>query len=135
MEQTTATDSNRNCDYQSIVNRKIDLATACLPSFIFKDITQNVSPENALSIVEYLLAMKIETNISDSYRMNTINTLSLFSKFSKNKPFTQMSREDVLLYLDSSRKDETLDPLHKWIGSYNLRRVILARYILTCFIT
>ncbi len=128
MAQTTATDSNRNRSYQTTVNGKIDLATAGLPSFIFKDITQNVSPENALNIVEYVLAMKIETNISDSYRMNTITTLSLFSKFSKNKAFTQMRREDVLLYLDSSRKDETLDPLHKWIGSYNLRRVILARF-------
>jgi hypothetical protein len=116
MAQTTS-DSNRNCDYQAIVNRKIDLATAGLHSFIFKDITQNVSPENALNIVEYVLAMKVETNMSDSYRVNTINTLSLFSKFSKNKPFTQMRREDILLYLDSSRKDETLDPLHKWIGS------------------
>ncbi|MGN6631581.1 MAG: hypothetical protein ACTHKP_05010, partial [Nitrososphaeraceae archaeon] len=74
MAQTTATDSNRNHSYQTIVNRKIDLATAGLPSFIFKDITQNVSPENALNIVEYVLAMKIETNISDSYRMNTITT-------------------------------------------------------------
>jgi integrase len=128
MEQTTATESDRNCDHQTIVNRKIDLATAGLYSFIFKDITQNVSSENALNIVEYVIAMKIETNISDSYRMNTINTLSLFSKFSKNKPFTQMRREDVLLYLDSSRKDETLDPLHKWIGTYNWRRVILARF-------
>jgi integrase len=127
MKQTTATDSNRSCGYQTIVNRKIDLATAGLPSFIFKDITQKVSPENAINIVEYVLAMKIETNISDSYRMNTINTLSLF-KFSKNKPFTQMRREDALLYLDSSRKDETLDPLNKWIGTYNWRRVILTRF-------
>ena len=126
MEQTTI--SNWNCDYQTIVNRKIDLVTAGLPSFIFRDIIQNVSPENALNIVEYVLAMKIETNISDSYRMNTINTLSLFSNFSKNKPFTQMRREDVLLYLDNSRKEETLDPLHKWIGTYNWRRVILSKH-------
>lgn len=57
MEQTTI--SNWNCDYQTIVNRNINLATAGLPSFIFKDITQNVSPENAINIVEYVLAMKI----------------------------------------------------------------------------
>ena len=125
MTQTT-TGTNRNC--QTIVNRKIDLATAGLHSFIYKDITQNVSPQNALSIVEYVLAMKIETNISDSYRTYTIQTLSLFSRFSKNKSFTEMRREDVLLYLNSSRKDDTLDPLHKWIGTYNFRRVILKRF-------
>jgi hypothetical protein len=110
MTQIT-TESNRNCNYQTIVNRKIGLATAGLQSFIFKDITQNISPENAL-IVEYVLAMKIEINISDSYRAYTIQTLSLFSRFSKNKPFTLMRREDILFYLDSSRKDGTLDPLH-----------------------
>jgi len=41
MKQTT-TDSNRICENQDIVNRKIDLATAGLHSFICKDITQNV---------------------------------------------------------------------------------------------
>ncbi len=118
----------QNCDYRNIVNRKIDLATAGLPSFIIKDVTQNVSPENALTIIEYVLAMKIETNISDTYRTYTTLTLSLLSRFSKNKPFAQMIREDILLYLDSSRKNGTLDPLHKWIGTYNLRRVILRRF-------
>lgn len=44
MSQAT-TDSNRNTDYQTIANRKIDLATAGLHPFIFKDITQNVSPD------------------------------------------------------------------------------------------
>ncbi len=68
MAQAT-TDFNRNTDYQTIAKRKIDLATAGLHPFICKDITQNVSPENALSIVEYVLAMKIETNVSDAYRI------------------------------------------------------------------
>jgi integrase len=128
MEQTTATESNRNCDYQTIVNRKIDLATAGLHPFIFREITQNVSPENAHIIVGYVIAMKIETNISDSYRTYTIQTLSLFSRFNKNKSFAHIKREDVLHYLDSCRKDETEDPLHKWIGTYNLRVVILGRF-------
>ncbi len=33
-----------------------------------------------------------------------------------------------LLYLDSCRKSESDDPLHKWIGTYNSRRVILFRF-------
>ena len=50
-----------------IVNGKIDFATAGLLPFIYKDITQNVSSENALNIAEYILAMKTETNLSDMY--------------------------------------------------------------------
>lgn len=122
------TPTESGCDYQKILNRKIDLATAGLHSFIYKDITQNVSAKNALCIVEHILAMKVETNISDTYRMYTIQTLSLLSRFSKNKSFIHMSREDVLLYLDSLRKDDTVDPLHKWIGTYNLRRIILRKF-------
>jgi integrase len=127
MTQTT-NESNQNCNYQNILDRKIDLATAGLHRFIFKHITQKISPENALSIVEYILAMKVETNISDTYRSYTIQTLSLLSRFSMSKPFIQMTREDVLLYLDGSRQSDTLDPLHKWIGTYNLRRIVLRRF-------
>src|SRR5437899_10976649 len=39
-----------------------------------------------------------------------------------------MTREDILLYLDKCRKLENEDPLHKWIGTYNSRRVVLFRF-------
>jgi hypothetical protein len=34
-----------------------------------------------------------------------------------------MAREQILGFLDSLRKPEASDPLHKWIGTYNLFRV------------
>lgn len=45
-----------------------------------------------------------------------------------SKEFIDMTRDDVLTYLDKSRKPETKDLLHKWIGSYNIRCVVLARF-------
>jgi integrase/recombinase XerD len=39
-----------------------------------------------------------------------------------------MTRDDILLYLDKCRKLENDDPMHKWIGSYNTRRIILFRF-------
>ncbi|MFL6409508.1 MAG: hypothetical protein ACJ71F_20890 [Nitrososphaeraceae archaeon] len=39
-----------------------------------------------------------------------------------------MTRDDVLCYLDKYRKSENEEPLHKWIGTYNIRRVILCRF-------
>jgi len=53
--------------YDKIANEKIDFATAGLLPFIYKDLTQNISSENALNIAEYILAMKTETNLSDMY--------------------------------------------------------------------
>jgi hypothetical protein len=44
------------------------------------------------------------------------------------KRFQGYTKYDVLLYLDSCRKSESEDPMHKWIGSYNTKRVILIRF-------
>ena len=119
---------SKACDYEKIANGKIDFATAGLLPFIYRDLTQNVSPENALDIAEYILAMKTETNLSDAYRTAIILTLSLLSRFSKNKSFAHMTRDEILFYLDSIRKPDMLDPLHKWIGTYNLKRIIMLRF-------
>src|SRR5215831_16164151 len=115
-------------DYDKIANGKIDFATAGLFPSIYRGLTQNISPENALNIAEYILAMKTETNLSDMYRTTIIQILSLLSRFSKNKSFAHMTRDESLVYLDSIRKPDMLDPLHKWIGTYNLKRTILLRF-------
>ena len=39
-----------------------------------------------------------------------------------------MTRDDVLCYLDKCRKPENEDLLHKWIGSYNTKLVIISRF-------
>jgi len=82
-----------------------------------------------LATCDYIIAMKREINP----KLNTIRTVIQFlSELSKTvgvtKKFTDMTRDDVLLYLDSCRKLENDDPLHKWIGSYNTRRAILFRF-------
>jgi hypothetical protein len=53
------------------------------------------------------------------YRKANIDTLGALAKFHSNKKdFEKMTREDILLYLDSLGKPEASDPLHKWIGTY-----------------
>ena len=39
-----------------------------------------------------------------------------------------MTREDTMSFLDSFRKTETVDPLLKWIGTYNIYRNHLMRF-------
>jgi len=72
--------------------------------------------------------MKSETNLSDNYRRAAIMTLGSFSRFSANKTFKSMARTNVTLFLDSIRKPEDVDPLHKSIGTYNYYNVILTRF-------
>jgi integrase len=72
--------------------------------------------------------MRSETNLSDNYRKAAIMTLGSFSRFSANKLFKSMSRTNVTLFLDSIRKPEDIDPLHKSTGTYNYYLVILTRF-------
>jgi integrase len=46
----------------------------------------------------------------------------------QKKPFDLIMREDVLAFLDSLRKPESLDPMHKWVGTYNLYNIQLTRF-------
>lgn len=111
-----------------IINRKIDLATAGLQRFISKHLTQDISSQDALTLSEYILTMKNEINISDCYRETTIKILYDLCKFVRYKDFLNITREDVLRYLDNLRRPETSDPFHKWVGTYNLRRTVILRF-------
>ena len=116
-----------------LLERKITLATEgfithkfCV--LILKD-RKRLSKENALTICEYIIAMKREVNPRLSYKKYTIQILYELSRaVGLQKKFTDMTRDDVLLYLDSVRKPENEDLLHKWIGSYNTKLVILSRF-------
>jgi hypothetical protein len=119
---------NQLVNDREVIDRKIDLATAGLHHFISKPLTQDVSPQNALTISQYVLTMKNEINISDSYREITIKILQNLCKFVRYKDFLNITREDVLCYLDNLRQPETSDPFHKWVGTYNLRRIILPKF-------
>ena len=70
-----------------------------------------------------------EVNISDNYRAQVIYCLGKFSIYFKNAVlFKDMTREDLLTYLNSFRKPENDDLMHKWIGTYNMFRINLIRF-------
>jgi site-specific recombinase XerD len=89
---------------------------------------QSIEQQNAEAIVDYIAAMRVETNLSDNYRGDNIETLTRLSKYHDNKPFKNLERTDIISFLDSMRKTEARDPMHKWIGTYNLFRIYLLRF-------
>ncbi|MGC1929872.1 MAG: hypothetical protein WA667_12920 [Candidatus Nitrosopolaris sp.] len=111
---------------------KIENATEGLPFECFNIIHNRFLPaneQNAITICEYINSMKSEINPADYYRKSVILLLSRFSIFFKNaKSFEEITREDLLLFLDSFRKSEMSDPLHRLIGTYNLFRIHLMRF-------
>jgi hypothetical protein len=99
-----------------IIRTKIEKAVEGLPLDCFNFLYNRVSPankENALTICDYISSLKSEINPSNSYKRNTIILSSKLSIFFKNvKPFKDFTRQDILSFLDSFRKVETVDPLH-----------------------
>jgi hypothetical protein len=122
----TTTDTAYNID--SFLERKIGLITEGL-SRQYTDRLYKIRRDNALAIADFISSMKTEINLSYNHIKNHIMILTLLSQFHNNeKSFKQMTREDILSYLDKLRKPESNDPLHKWIGSYNLYRTLILKF-------
>jgi integrase/recombinase XerD len=94
----------------------------------FVRLLKQQSKQNAFTLSKYLLGMNSEINPSVSHKESQLKTLCYLSDFHNQKAFSNMRREDILMYLDTHRKTEESDPLHKWVGTYNLRRIYLMRF-------
>lgn len=86
------------------------------------------SPRNVNVICEYIIAEQNEINIKESTKEGKIKCLVRFSTYLKHVPFDKVSKEDILNYLTSLKKPESLDPQHKSIGTYNGRQMILLKF-------
>jgi integrase/recombinase XerD len=117
----------KNKDQTDLI-KSIELVTNDLPNFVYKQLTQQISTENAITIIEFIKCQKTEINPSDGYKNLVIESLIIFIRYFKNKNFKQLTRDDIVTYLDSLRKSEEADQSHKWIGTYNLRKQILLKF-------
>jgi hypothetical protein len=88
-----------------------------------------ISKENAAILAEYIIVMKREINPRASYVKNNIQFLSELSRFvGIEKRFKDITKYHILSFLDSIRRSETDDPMHKWIGSYNIKSEAILRF-------
>jgi hypothetical protein len=111
-------DVNDNDKHLALLERKIALATECFTMYKFCELIlkdrDRTSQENALTICDYVIAMKREVNPRLNYKRNTIQILSGLSRAVRiRKKFIDMTRDDILCYLDNCRKPDNEDPLHK----------------------
>jgi integrase len=87
-----------------------------------------VNSENANIICDYILAEQIEMNIKESTKEGKIKVLIWLSKYLANKTFHQVTKQDILNYLNSLKRPVIEDPTHKWIGSHNGRQMIMNKF-------
>jgi hypothetical protein len=110
-----------------LLERKIEETSAGLQAAFARHLS-SISEDDAITIIDYIAAMKSEVNLSDNYRRDIIEILCRFSRFNSNKHFKGLKRADTIAFLETFRRTETQDPMHKWIGTYNLFRIHLVRF-------
>jgi integrase len=109
--------------------RRLDEITEGMDSFIRAHLLEKVSRANTTIIIDYIQAYTFETNPKNESKQVAILTLKQLSEFHKNvKSFRDMTREDILAFLNRLRKSDEEDPLHHWIGTYNNNVVTINRF-------
>ena len=128
-----ATSNTSNTIKHTLLEEKINLITDGLLPFFKTVLTTRFSSQNANTVCDYIIANRRENNVGTHTIRTKIQTLVNFSEFigvgkQFRKASDKITKKDVQVFLDHYRKDERADPLHKWIGSYNLKRIILIQF-------
>jgi len=90
-------------------------------------IFDTIQKQNQKIMADYVEARKTESNISKNFQKLSVNTLNYLSRHRK-KNFKNMTREDIISFLNCLRKGEAEDPHHKWIGTYNTYLIVIATF-------
>jgi len=90
--------------------------------------TSSTNLQNAHVVYEFLLTEHNNNNVRINTTLTYIKIISLFNEFVHYKDLEKITKNDIIDFLNSSRKIESEDPSHKWIGTYNTRRMILSKF-------
>ena len=95
--------------------RRFYLATADLKGYRTNQLKRMQEPNSDL-VLEYLNSRMRDEHLKPTSRASTIDRMSRLSLFQNNKSFREMTGENIYSYLDSIRRTESEDPMHKWIS-------------------
>jgi hypothetical protein len=126
----TVTAADESCEPETrrrAVLSKVEQVAGSQPGYVLKAISK-LTPENAELLCDYILAEQTAFNISESTKESKITRLAWLALHCKNKPYTEMTTADIQSFLDSGRKPDQDDPLHKWIGYYNTKIKIFTKF-------
>jgi hypothetical protein len=121
--QASQTESINITEYDRL-KKKIDIINKSLPRAYYKNILVKLADkntENANTICDYIIAEQTEINIKNSTKESRIKVLVWLSNFFEdNTSFREMTKQDILNYLNSLRKSIQEDEKQKWNRIYFL---------------
>jgi site-specific recombinase XerD len=83
--------------------------------------TEKMSVYNADILARFIISARKERNIAINTVMIYIVGISYLENYHKHKELDKMDRNDIISFLDSYRKLESVDPSHRWVNTYNIR--------------
>lgn len=123
--------SIQSTDSISSIQRKIESITKHLKPHIIKILNAVLdnNPENARVICDYIISEQNEINIKESTIETKIKKIAQLSKyFDHQKTYYDMTKDDLLNYLNSLRKSSIEDPTHRSIGTWNARQMLFLKF-------
>jgi integrase/recombinase XerD len=78
-------------------------------------------------ICDHISALRSEIKLSDNYRQSILTTLMALGKDNK-KEFRKLTRTDIIAFLNRFRREDSEDPSHKWIGTYNTNLISIIKF-------
>ncbi len=119
-----------NASPEEDLERKINSITEQQRGYlksIFKKMAQ-ANPHNGVILYDFLITQQNELNIKESTKENILKKIVWLSVFLNHKTFHEITKEDILGYLNSIRKPVSGDPTHKWIGTYNGKQMVYSTF-------
>lgn len=103
-------------------------ATLDLNKGYYNLMTDRMSAYNADILAKFVISNRKERNIAINTAISYIDGISYLENFHKHKDLDKMDRNDIISFLDSYRKPESIDPLHRWINTYNIRLTVICKF-------
>jgi len=95
----------------------------------FRKLLLEIPKQNSTYIIDFVTnELKRENNASVNYVRTNIYAIVYLVKHCKKLDLKKFTKEDILSFLDSIKKAETQDPMHKWIGTHSLHRIIIIKF-------
>jgi integrase len=119
----------KNNGYQEAeIRQRIAEATSELNKHYIAMVAERMSLKNADILSRFIIAGKKERNISCNTVMTYIDGVVYLENYHHHKDLEKIDKNDITSFLDSYRKLEAEDPLHRWINTYNVRYQILFKF-------
>ena len=120
--------SNESTNSHKEIKQRIIEATLDLNKRYYNLMAEKMSINNADILARFIIFTRRERNIALNTVMIYIVRISYLESFHNHKELYKMDRNDVISFLNSYRKPESIDPLHKWINTYNIRLTAVSKF-------